>query len=309
MKHIKYVYGPVPSRRLGLSLGIDLTPHKVCDFDCVYCQCGKTTRNTIQRRPYIPARAILSQVRNAIRDRGRVDFLTFSGSGEPTLNSGIGYLINEIKKFTGIPVCVITNGSLLFKPEVRRAIRKADVVMPTLCAASQEVLTRVNRPHPSLKVGKIIQGLAAFRKEFAGQIWLEVMLVRGLNDSLREIRELKQALRRIRPDKVQLNTVVRPPSDRAARPVPRPALRKICKILGPNCEIVADFVKSEGSTPVPGLKKDIVGMIRRRPETADGILRSLGAKRGEIKEALNALKKDRRIRIVRHRNRVYYEPA
>lgn len=223
------------------------------------------------------------------------------------MNSKIGFLIKEIKKFTDIPVCVITNGSLLYKPEVRRAIRKADVVMPTLCAASQKTLERVNRPHRELKIGKIIRGLVLFRKEFAGQIWLEVMLVRGLNDSLREIRKLKQAIRLIRPDKIQLNTVVRPPSDRSAFPVPAASLKKIKKILGPKCEIVADFGKKQRPASVPDLKKDIIGMIRRRPETAVGIARSLGAQRGEVKEALNALQKDKRIRIVRHRNRVYYE--
>lgn len=225
------------------------------------------------------------------------------------MNSEIGFLIKEIKKFTDIPVCVITNGSLFYKPEVRRAIRKADVVMPTLCAASQKTLERVNRPHRELKIGKIIRGLVAFRKEFAGQIWLEVMLVRGLNDSLLEIRKLIQAIRLIQPDKVQLNTVVRPPSDRSALPVSRAALLKIKKLLGRNCEVIADFGKKQRPASAPDLKKNIIGMIWRRPETAVGIARSLGAQRDKVKEALNALQKDKRIRVVRHRNRVYYKPV
>jgi wyosine [tRNA(Phe)-imidazoG37] synthetase (radical SAM superfamily) len=287
------VYGPVPSRRLGLSLGIDLTPHKVCDFDCVYCQCGQTTLNTIRCKAYLPVRTILRQVRAAVHGRVRIDFLTFSGSGEPTLNSGIAYLIREIKKFTGIPVCVITNGSILYEPGVRRAIRPADV----------------NLPHARLKIGKIIKGLADFRREYSGQIWLEIMLVRGLNDSPRDILRLKRAVRRIRPDKIQLNTVVRPPSDRSARPVPRATLVKIKKILGKNCEIVAEFGKRRKFVTHAALGKDILEIIKRRPETASAIARSLGAEPDVVKKVLNGLKNDRRIRIVRHRNRAYYEPA
>ncbi len=296
----------MPSRRLGLSLGIDLTPHKVCDFDCVYCQCGPTTVKTMQRKPYVPYRLVLAQVLRAIRDRGRIDFLTFSGSGEPTLNSGFGKLIAALKRSTRIPVCVITNGSTLYRPEVRRALRQADLVLPTLCAASQRALDRVNRPHPALRISTIIRGLAAFRREFRGQIWLEVMLVRGLNDSNRDIRNLKKAIARIKPDKVQLNTVVRPPSERTARPVPLAALKKIKKILGPKCEIVAEFSARQRLVLSAPLEKAILGIIRRRPETAAGIAASLGADRNEVLNVLHALQKRRRVKTVIHHNRVYY---
>jgi wyosine [tRNA(Phe)-imidazoG37] synthetase (radical SAM superfamily) len=292
---------------LGLSLGIDLTPRKVCDFDCVYCQCGKTTIKTVRRKPYFPGRRILKQVRNAIRDRGRIDFLTFSGSGEPTLNSGIGCLIKEIKKFTAIPVAVITNGSLLYRPAVRRALRSADVVLPTLCAASPAAFNRVNRPHRAIKIRRVIQGLAEFRKSYPGKIWLEVMLVRGLNDSALEIQRLKKAIRKINPDRVHLNTVVRPPSERSARPVPLAVLRKIKKMLGPNCAIVAEFGKKQSPVPQADLKNGVIEIIRRRPETAPRIARSLGADRGEVIKVLTELKRKKRIRIIHHRHRAYYQ--
>jgi len=225
------------------------------------------------------------------------------------LNSRIGYLIREIKKFSDIPVCVITNGSLLFKPVVRRAIRPADVVMPTLCGASQKALSKVNRPHSGLKIEKIIKGLADFRREFSGQIWLEIMLVRGLNDSRREILRLKRAIRRIRPDKVQLNTVVRPPSERSARPMTRAALERVKRILGKDCEIVVEFGKKRKPAAFFNLEQNILGIIKRRPETAAGIARSLGANITEVIKILSGLERNRRVRIVRHRNRAYYESA
>jgi wyosine [tRNA(Phe)-imidazoG37] synthetase (radical SAM superfamily) len=288
-------------------LGIDLTPHKVCDFDCVYCQCGKTTIKTVRRKPYFPGRRILEQVRDAVRDRGRIDFLTFSGSGEPTLNAEIGYLIKEIKKSTAIPVAVITNGSLLYQPAVRRALHSADVVLPTLCAASPAIFDRVNRPHRAVKIQRVIQGLAEFRKSYPGKIWLEVMLVRGLNDSAREIQRLRKAIRKIKPDRVHLNTVVRPPSDRSARPVPIAALKKIKKILGRNCEIVAEFGKKQKPVLQADLKDGVIEIIRRRPETAPAIARSLGADQGEVIRVLNKLKIKKRIRIITHRRFAYYK--
>ena len=199
--------------------------------------------------------------------------------------------------------------SLLYKPEVRRAIRPADVVMPTLCCASQAVLDRVNRPNAGLKVAKIIKGLVDFRREYSGQIWLEIMLVRGLNDSRREILRLKRAIRRIRPDKIQLNTVVRPPSERSARPVSMAALEKIKRMLGKKCEIVVEFGKIRKPGVRLDLEKDILEIIKRRPETASGIARALGADRDKVCRRLNTLKKVKRIRIVKHRNLIYYEPA
>lgn len=299
----------MPSRRLGRSLGIDLTPHKVCDFDCVYCQCGATTLKTLRRRAYVPYRLIIGQVRRAIHEPGRIDYLTLSGSGEPTLNSNIGRLITELKRITKIPVCVITNGSTMYRPAVRRALRGADLVMPTLCAATQKVFSRVNRPRPELRIREIIRGLAAFRREFRGQIWLEIMLVRDLNDAPRDIRKLKEAVKLIKPDRIQLNTVVRPPSEREARPVPMTVLRKIRRSFGPRCEIIARFNKGSGTARGAGLGRSVMGIIRRRPETAAAIAASLGVNRTEVIKVLQGLVGQRRARPVTHQKKTYYEPA
>lgn len=296
----------MPSRRLGRSLGIDLTPHKVCTFNCVYCQCGATTLRTTIRKPYIPPRTILKQVLTKIRKHRDIDFLTFSGSGEPTLNSAIGELITGLKKKSDIPICVITNGSTLGQPQVRNDLRHADLVMPTLCAASQRTFRRINQPHPALSVNKIIQGLVDFRREFKGRIWLEIMLVRGYNDSPRVIRCLQKAIARIRPDRIYLNTVIRPPRDPAARPLSRSELKKIQRALGPNCAIAADFTSAVRPKPLIGLKKEILEILKRRPETPAAIAKALTANQTSVHQALADLQKTKIIKRIPFHHRIYY---
>src|SRR4030042_2114835 len=242
-----HIYGPVPSRRLGFSLGVDILPYKTCSFDCIYCQLGRTARRSGRRGRFFSSRVILRQIKEAIDKNPRIDHITFSGSGEPTLNIEIGNLIRKIKKMTEIPVVVLTNSSLLSRKSVRRALMAADIVVPSLDAAMAASFRRVNRPLPSVRVGDIVRALALFRREFQGRIWIEVMLVKGINDSPSDIKALKRAIARIRPDKVQLNTVVRPPAERWAQPLSRRALDKIKKNLGGRAEVVVDFRRRPGS--------------------------------------------------------------
>ena len=239
---MKYIYGPLASRRLGMSLGVSLTPYKVCSFDCVYCQLGKTGEKTLRRKEYFPIKDILVELKAwrkthpaQLRD---IDCITLSGSGEPTLNRGIAELIRGIKKLTSIPVAVITNASLLSDPLVRKGLLNADLIVPSLDAVSPEVFTRIDRPHKKIKIEQVIAGLAALKKEFQGKIWLEVMLVRGINDDLRHIGRLKEAIARINPDKIQLNSPVRATAEPGLLAVPRAKLEKIKAILGAKCEIV-----------------------------------------------------------------------
>jgi wyosine [tRNA(Phe)-imidazoG37] synthetase (radical SAM superfamily) len=242
-----YTYGPVPSRRLGFSLGIDIIPLKTCSLNCIYCQLGPVVQKTIQRKEYfLPSEIlsqvkkklssgpseILSQVKKKLSSGQRIDYITFSGSGEPTLNKTLGKLIREIKKTTSIPVAVLTNSTLLSQKSVRSALMDADLVVPSLDAATQEIFVKVNRPHPSLNVEEIMQGLRKFSQEFKGSIWLEIMLVKGVNDSLNHIRKLKEAIDKIKPEKVQINTVIRPPAEKYARPLSLKDLENIKKILG-----------------------------------------------------------------------------
>lgn len=240
---MKYLYGPVKSRRLGFSLGITLTPYKVCNFDCVYCQLGTTTEKAAQRKDYFPAQGILEELKSWLQDNpeeaARLSYITFSGSGEPTLNIKIGELIEEIKRlYPLIPVAVITNASLLNFPEVRRSLLAADLVIPSLDAVAANIFARVNRPAAGIKVEEVIEGLINFRKEFKGKIWMEVMLVKGLNDDIRHIKKIKDVLDKINPDKIQINSPVRATAEENILPVGKAKLNKIKKIFGEKAEII-----------------------------------------------------------------------
>ena len=237
---MKYIYGPVRSRRLGLSLGISLTPYKVCSFDCVYCQVGSTTQLTAERKEYIPVSEIIDELRSWLaNNKEQLDFITLSGQGEPTLNIKIGELISQIKKLNpGTAVAVITNGSLLTEQSLRAALKEADLIVPSLDAVVPKVFQAIDRPAQNINIETVMQGLADLRKEFGGKIWLEVMLVKGLNDDLRYIKKLKEAVERINPDLVQLNSPVRMTTEEKILPVSVAKLRKIKELLGEKCQIL-----------------------------------------------------------------------
>ena len=237
-----YIYGPVPSRRLGLSLGISLTPHKTCNFDCVYCQLGRTSRTTVERKEYVKIQDVLQELadwlKNNPQQAAQLKFVTLSGSGEPTLNTGAGEFIAWVKKNTALSVCVITNGASMVDPAVRQAILGADLVVPSLDAATEAAFKAVDRPHEGIKAEDVIAGLAEFRKAYRGQIWLEIMLVKGINDDYGNIRKLVEAVGLIKPDKIQLNSPVRCTSEAGMEPVEEKRLQKIREMFGERCEIV-----------------------------------------------------------------------
>ena len=239
---MKYIYGPVKSRRLGLSLGISLTPYKICDFDCIYCQLGRTNRLSVTRKEYVDTQDILNELRlwlqNNIQEAKNLDYITISGSGEPTLSAKIGDVISEIKKIVTHPVAVITNASLLNDIEVRQALMSADLIVPSLDTVIPEIFSQINRPHLEIKIDEIISGLVSLKKEFRGRIWLEVMIVKGINDDLVQIRKLKEVVDKINPDKVQINSPVRTTAEENILPADKRKLDKIKEILGDKCEII-----------------------------------------------------------------------
>ncbi|MGD1008740.1 MAG: radical SAM protein [Candidatus Aminicenantales bacterium] len=305
----RFVYGPVPSRRLGFSLGVDILPHKTCSLDCVYCQLGSAGRTTSRRQAYFSVREVLAQVREALAACPGVDHITFSGSGEPTLNRNLGPLIRGIKRMTRVPVAVLTNGTLLTRRDVRAELRLADVVAPSLDAATAALFRKVNRPHPSFQAARVIEGLARFRREFQGRLWLEVMLVKGVNDSPAHIRALKKAIATIDPDRVHLNTVVRPPAERSARPLTARELERVRRALGKRAEIVAAFAGRRQPREAGSLEAAIVAMVERRPVTAEDISAALGRDRDEVLKAAGRLLESGKISSVRHGRKTFYGPG
>lgn len=288
MSNTRYIFGPVPSRRLGRSLGVDVVPNKLCTLDCVYCEAGHTSMKGLRRKVYVPSADVLPELRDVLASHPPVDVVTFSGSGEPTLNSDLGTIIQEVKGLTKIPIAVITSGTLLFMDDVRNDLLNADVVLPTLNAATQEVFEQICKPHPKLHLRTIIRGIKMFRTEYAGQVWLEVMLVRGINDNHDEILKLKEIIDEIHPDKIQLNTVVRPPAERWVQAVPDERLYEICDIMGPTCEVIGSARQPDAAIENDNLKS-ILAILSRRPLTADSIAEMLGTPRGSVEDALAQL--------------------
>jgi wyosine [tRNA(Phe)-imidazoG37] synthetase (radical SAM superfamily) len=207
---MNYVFGPVSSKRLGQSLGVDLLPSKSCTWNCVYCQLGRTKEYVTERREFFPKEEILSEILDAVSSGKKIDWITFVGSGETTLYKGLDWLIAGVKKATEIPVAVITNGSLLSLPEVRKELLEADAVLPSLNAGSAELFERIDRPAPGFTFEKHVEGLRLFRQEYRGKLWVEVMLIRGLNDSEAALNDMAEALAEIRPDMIHLVLPTRP---------------------------------------------------------------------------------------------------
>jgi wyosine [tRNA(Phe)-imidazoG37] synthetase (radical SAM superfamily) len=299
-----YVFGPVPSRRLGRSLGVDLVPMKTCPYDCVYCQLGRTTASTVERRLWVPVAEVLEQVRAKLDSRP--DHVTLSGSGEPTLHSGIGEVIAGIHAATDVPVAVLTNGSLLWLPEVRRDILAADVVLPTLVAADAETFGRVNRPHGGVEFERMLDGLSEFRREFRGRYWLEVMLIGGMTASPDQARRIAQAALRIGPDRIQLNTVTRPPADPSARPATREELEAVLPLFGDKAEIIADW-RGASASGARARKEEVLGLVRRHPCTADDVAAGLGIPCEEARRLAEGLREEGLLETESLSGREYYK--
>lgn len=285
----KYLFGPVPSRRLGRSLGVDIVPMKTCSQNCIYCQLGKDAPPVTERKEYVSIQAVLAELKALIDDGLEADFITISGSGEPTLNSGLGALIDGIHAMCAIPVAVITNGTLLSEPEVRAACCKAEVVLPSLDAGDAETFKTINQPHPGLDFETFAEGLIQFRKEYTGRIWLEVFFCDGINTSESAVLNLKRWIERICPDKIQINTAVRPVAHRQAVRVEQGRLADIAARLSPEAEVIADFSRHPASEGRPSTPQDILETLRRRPCSLDDLQNGLGLDRDTLQAALEAL--------------------
>ena len=303
----KYFYGPVPSRRLGRSYGVDIVPFKVCTLDCVYCQLGKTTDRTIKRKDYGPIEPILAELRETLAEGLEADFITIAGSGEPTLNSRLGELIDGIKKITDIPVAILTNGTLLYKEDVRADCANADVLMPSLDAGDEQTFQRINQPHRDISIENLISGLCAFRDEFAGRIWLEVFFVEGLNTDAEQIAKIRDAIELIRPDKIQLNTAVRPTAEADIMKLDAEKLQAIAARLGPKCEVVADFSLSHHGKSFGNKAEDVLSILKRRPCSLNDICSGLGIGRNEALKYVTGLEHKGIIHSEKKDGRIFFK--
>jgi wyosine [tRNA(Phe)-imidazoG37] synthetase (radical SAM superfamily) len=290
---MKHVFGPVASRRLGRSLGIDVVPYKTCTFDCVYCHTGRTTGQTIERRAWFTLDEILADVRSRLD--ASPDYLTIGGSGEPTLYADLGALITELKSLTTTPVAVLTNGSLLWRADVREALQPADVVIPSLDAADEVAFQVVNRPHTALSAEQVWQGLVELRHAYRGAYWLEVFLIDGPASAEPRVSRLVERVGQLGADRVQLNTVTRPPAESWVVPVPPARLAAIALAFTPPAEVLGPHTASASPALGRVTRAAVLGLLQRRPCTLADIAAGLAAHRHEVIKILDGLMADRQV--------------
>lgn len=306
----KYLFGPVPSRRLGMSLGVDLVPKKVCSLDCVYCEVGKTTKLSLERKEYINADCIKDELTHYLKNNPSPDYITITASGEPTLNQHLGAIIDFIKQTKAdIPVALITNGSLLYDPEVRKEMMKADLLLPSLDAATNDVFKKINRPAEDLTVEMCIEGIISLRKEFKGKIWLEVFILPEYNDSKEELTALKEVILKVNPDSIHLNTLDRPGTVANLRGASREELQRVVDFWQMDkVEIVAKLKQVETQQ---SYRKDtasaILETVARRPCTLEDLTKMLGLKSEEIEKQLKQLIEECKLESVAQDRGVFYQ--
>jgi wyosine [tRNA(Phe)-imidazoG37] synthetase (radical SAM superfamily) len=306
------VFGPVPSRRLGQSLGIDPVPFKTCNWNCVYCQLGRSTPLTNERREYVPTEEILAETRRALeaREPDGIDWVTFVGSGETTLHSGLGRMIRGVKEMTTLPIAVITNGSLLDLPEVREELLPADAVLPTLDAGNEDLYRAINRPWPGLTLESLVRGLVAFREAYQGKLWVEVMLVKGMNDTEAALEEIARLLDRIRPDEVHINLPTRPPAESWVEPPDDEGLMRARALLGARASVV---VEPHGDFDLGGyadLTEAIIAVITRHPMAEEDLVQTLKRwSHDDVGDALAKLRESGRALVVARYGKNFWSAA
>ena len=304
MKQYRYLFGPVPSRRFGRSLGVDLTPMKTCSFDCVFCQLGRTFLKTVQRNTYVPIDAVLKELEDWLNTNGQADYITLSGSGEPTLHTEFGEILAFLKKVSK-PSVLLTNGSLLSQPDVSRDAALADVVKVSMSVWDQHSFELVNRPHKDLSFSRIIDGQKSFRKVFTGQLWMEVFLLLGMNSRPVDVAKIAALEKEIKPDCVQLNTVARPPAEGFAASLSRGQMQDLCSMFDPAAEIIADF-HTPHTDRIQATETTILAMLERRPCTVDQIAKAFNLHINEVSKYLGKLINANAISTVRKNAGTYF---
>ena len=300
MTEMKYVYGPVPSRRLGISLGISPIPKKTCNYSCIYCQLGRTDHMTNKRQMFFEVNDIMEEFERVLKNNIKFDVITIVGEGEPTLYAGLGELIVEIKKRTDKPVAVITNGALLYDQQLREELYHADIISPTLDAYDEDSFKKINRPHGSLNFQNLSEGLILFSKEYKGQLWIEVMLIEGMNDDIESLKKYDTMLKSIKYDKLYINTPIRPPAEESVKTVSSETMKLAVDVLG---GISIDLLESEGfHSEITDHFEAILSIIKRHPMNQfeiEGFLKSRRCK--DTDKIIRRLQNDKSIDSVSYK--------
>ncbi len=307
---MKYIYGPVPSRRLGKSLGIDPIPSKTCNYQCIYCQLGKTTNFTNIRKNYFPKKEIIAEMEKAIKlNENKFDYITFVGSGEPTLYKDLKDLILRAKDLSKKPVCVITNGSLIHQKEVQNALMCSDVVLPSLDAGDEKSFLKINRPHPTINFEKLIQGFIDFKKGFSGKFWIEVMLMKGINDTKEELLKIKEKLDLIKPDRIDINVPIRPPVEKWVK-IPDKNIISDLNVIFDNYTNI-NFPE-EGVFRIYSydFDKEVLSILERHPMRQAQIIESFSSSsfdEDKIISNLKKLKSEKKIKEILYNKQIFWK--
>lgn len=270
MSQYKHLFGPVPSRRLGRSLGVDLVPFKTCTLDCLFCEVGPTTCRTLTRKEYVPTDEVIAELSQWLAQNERADYITLAGSGEPTLHTGFGRVIDHVNTNTTAATAILTNGTLLSLPEVRKDACRASLVKASLSAWDQASYERLHKPFPGISFNTMLESYVEFRDEFSGKLWIEVFLLEGVNSDDSQVARIAELVERVNPERVHLNTAVRPPADPSSVAVSPLRLLELSALFSPPAEVVAGFKGREAKDVDPS-RTEIIAMLKRRPCTAEQI--------------------------------------
>jgi len=305
----QHIFGPVSSRRLGRSLGIDLVPFKTCTYNCVYCECGATTYRTTNREIFFPVKEIYTELTEFLSSSPPLDYITFSGSGEPTLSLSIGEIIRFLKdNYPSYRVAVLTNGSLLSDPDVRWDLLPADVVLPTLSTVVKQTFLKIHRPDPKISLERMLTGVVQFRKEYSGEIWLEVFIIPGINTSDEELAGLRKIIKDINPDRVQLNTLDRPGTEEWVLPANRMELDRVETMLEfATVEKVERSPRSTLQISYTGNQiEQIHELLKRRPCTVEDIVSATGLHTIEVAKILGEMTATQNLQVKREERGLFY---
>jgi wyosine [tRNA(Phe)-imidazoG37] synthetase (radical SAM superfamily) len=278
-----------------MSLGIDPVPTKTCNFNCVYCQLGRTRPLTRKRKAFFNVSDILAEMTTVLAESepGSIDWITFVGSGETTLFSRLGSLIRFVKTISTLPVAVITNGSLLFLPEVRRALSAADAVLPSLDAGSEDLFRSINRPHRDFTFAHHVEGL------IDGSLWTEVMLLGGINDSRDALTDIASILEQVEPDEIHISTPTRPPAEPWVEPPCQSGLERASSIFGSVAKVLSPMTVEVNSGVKGDLEDVVLTIVSRHPLQEIELVRTLEhLVPGRVLETLATLAHSKKIRVV-----------